>query len=68
MTNKEKSFIGLDKIETLSLLKRIGAETFRYEQIQNWIFDNFCENWEEMKNGVRDNMPIISMPHYTHYK
>ncbi|MGY8750608.1 MAG: 23S rRNA (adenine(2503)-C(2))-methyltransferase RlmN [Fidelibacterota bacterium] len=54
MTNKEKSFIGLDKIETLSLLKRIGAETFRYEQIQNWIFDNFCENWEEMKNIPKD--------------
>ena len=44
MTNKEKSFIELNQIEALELLKKIKAEAFRYEQIQNWIFDNFIEN------------------------
>ena len=50
MTSKEKSFIELNKIEALELLKKIGAETFRYGQIQNWIFDNFIKSWEEMAN------------------
>ena len=31
------------------------------------LFVGKLENWEEMKNGVRDNMPIISMPHYKNH-
>ena len=54
MTNKEKSFIELNQIEALELLKKIKAEAFRYEQIQNWIFDNFIENWDQMENIPKD--------------
>ena len=54
MTNNEKSFIELNQIEALELLKEVKAESFRYEQIQNWIFDNFIENWEQMENLPRD--------------
>ena len=54
MTNKEKSFIELNQIEALELLKKIKAEAFRYEQIQNWIFDNFIENWDQMENLPKD--------------
>ena len=28
------------------------------------LFVGKLENWEEMKKGVRDDMPIIAMPHY----
>jgi long-subunit acyl-CoA synthetase (AMP-forming) len=28
------------------------------------LFVGKLENWDEMKKGVRDNMPIIAMPHY----
>lgn len=54
MTNNEKSFIELNQIEALELLKKVKAEAFRYEQIQNWIFDNFIENWEQMENLPKD--------------
>ena len=54
MTNKEKSFIELNQIEALELLKKIKAEAFRYEQIQNWIFDNFIKDWEQMENLPKD--------------
>ena len=54
MTNNEKSFIELNQIEALELLKEVKAESFRYEQIQNWIFDNFIENWEQMENLPKD--------------
>ena len=54
MTNNEKSFIELNQKEALELLKEVKAESFRYEQIQNWIFDNFIENWEQMENLPRD--------------
>ena len=32
MTNNEKSFIELNQIEALELLKEVKAESFRYEQ------------------------------------
>ena len=54
MTGEEKSYIGLKEVDAIELLKKIGAETFRYEQIQNWIYDNFIENWEQMENIPKD--------------
>ncbi len=30
----------------------------------NALFVGKLENWEEMKRGVRDDMPIIAFPHY----
>lgn len=54
MTGEEKSYIGLKEVEAIELLKKIGAETFRYEQIQNWIYDNFIETWEQMENIPKD--------------
>ena len=30
----------------------------------NALFVGKLENWEEMKKGVRDDMPIIAFPHY----
>ena len=31
------------------------------------LFVGKLENWEEMKKGVRDDMPIISFPHYKNH-
>ena len=31
------------------------------------LFVGKLENWEEMKKGVRNNMPIISFPHYKNH-
>ena len=40
MTKVEKSYLGLNDNEAKTLLKRIGAEDFRFEQIHNWIYKN----------------------------
>ena len=60
MTREEKSYIGFNEVEAKELLLSIGAEAFRYEQIQNWIFDNFVENWEEMENLPKDLIELLS--------
>ena len=60
MTREEKSYIGFNEVEAKELLLSLGAEAFRYEQIQNWIFDNFVENWEEMENLPKELIELLS--------
>ena len=31
------------------------------------LFVGKLENWEEMKKGVKDDMPIIAFPHYKNH-
>ena len=60
MTKEEKSYIGLNEVEAKELLLSLGVEEFRYEQIQNWIFGNFVENWQKMENLPKDLRNLLS--------
>jgi len=61
MTKVEKSYLGLNDNEAKALLKRIGAEDFRFEQIHNWIYKNFVESWDEMINMPKELREKLSL-------
>ena len=50
-----KSFIELDRREANSILNKFKAESFRLDQINNWIYDQGINDWGEMVNIPKDN-------------
>ena len=50
MKNNDKSFIDLDNSEIQNLFKQFGAEPYRLQQINDWIYNKHIQEWQEMVN------------------
>jgi len=49
-----KDFKGLTRSEIINLLKKDGLQSFRGDQIFNWLYQNGAENFSEMTNLSKD--------------
>ena len=47
---QKNSFIDLNEPELIKLMQEVGGESFRINQINNWIYNNYVRSWDEMKN------------------
>jgi len=47
---QKNSFIDLNEPELIKLIQEVGGESFRINQINNWIYNNYVRSWDEMKN------------------
>ena len=47
---QKNSFIDLNEPELIKLMQDVGGESFRINQINNWIYNNYVRSWDEMKN------------------
>ena len=47
---QKNSFIYLNEPELIKLMQDVGGESFRINQINNWIYNNYVRSWDEMKN------------------
>ena len=48
--SQKNSFIDLNEPELIKLMQEVGGESFRINQINNWIYNNYVRSWDEMKN------------------
>ena len=47
---QKNSFIDLNESELIKLMEEVGGKSFRINQINNWIYNNYARSWDEMKN------------------
>ena len=60
MKNEVKSFIDFSSSEIHKALSECGADSYRLNQINDWIYSKYVQKWEDMANLPKDLLMKLS--------
>lgn len=60
MKNEVKSFIDFSSSEIHIALSECGADSYRLNQINDWIYSKYVQKWEDMANLPKDLLMKLS--------
>ena len=60
MKNEVKSFIDFSSSEIYKALSECGADSYRLNQINDWIYSKYVQKWEDMANLPKDLLMKLS--------
>ena len=60
MKNEVKSFIDFSSSEIHKALSEYGADSYRLNQINDWIYSKYVQKWEDMANLPKDLLMKLS--------
>jgi 23S rRNA (adenine2503-C2)-methyltransferase len=50
MNNNDKSFLDLTNVEIAKVVKDLGEQPYRTDQLDHWIYKKYVQSWQEMNN------------------